>query len=248
MSEEKDIIEALTSVAQGSFEFETVEMKFEKKTLEEIHELAKNVDTQKAADEVLQWLTENVAHFIDNKEKEFRIDLVIEEKSGEKMENIKLLQDLYRAIPDDSEYVDADKVADLMANGSIDDVFEDEDFKSLVECREALDSLSFEIHDKMRESDKLRGLYQAMIYYYEMIGINAGLPLLKELNGEVDIIEFEYESFNVAVTTVEGVVDITDETNTAKDKKVVQQYTIPEGFTMVIEIAFMDQSRSLGLF
>jgi hypothetical protein len=248
MSEEKDIINALTNVAQGNFEFETVEMEFEKKSLEEIHELAKNVDTTKASEEVLQWLTENVAHFIDNKEKEFRIDLVIEENSGEKMENIKLLQDLYRAIPDDSDYVDAEKVAELMANGSLDDIFEDEDFKNLVECREVLDGLSFEVHDKMRESKKLKDLYKAMIYYYEMIGINAGLPLLQDLNGEVDIVEFEYESFNVAVTTVEGVVDATDETATAKDKKVVQQYTIPEGFTMVVEIAFMDQSRTLGLF
>jgi hypothetical protein len=248
MSDQENIINALTSVAEGTFEFETVEMEFEKKELEEIHELAKNVDTDKAAEEVLGWLTENVAHFIDNKEKEFRIDLVIEENSGEKMENIKLLQDLYRAIPDDSDYVDAEKVADLMANGSLDDVFEDEDFKKLVECREALDNLSFAVHDKMRESEKLQDLYQAMIYYYEMIGINAGQPLLKDLNGEVDIVEFEYESFNVAVTTVEGIVDVNDETATAKEKKVVQQYTIPEGFTMVVEIAFMDQSRTLGMF
>jgi hypothetical protein len=248
MSEKENIVDALTNVAQGNFEFEQIEMQFEKKPIEEILELSQNVDTTKAAEEVLTWLTENVAHFIDNKEKEFRIDLVIEENSGEKMENIKLLQDLYRAIPDDSEYVDSDKVEDLMANGSLDDVFEDEDFKKLVECREALDNLSFAIHDKMRESEKLQDLYQAMIYYYEMIGINAGLPLLQDLSGEVDIVEFEYESFNIAVTTVEGMVDVADETATAKDKKVVQQYTIPEGFTMVVEIAFMDQSRSLGLF
>ena len=248
MSEEKQIIDALTNVTQGNFEFETVEMVFEKKPLEEIKELAKNVDTAKAADEILQWLTNNVAHYIDNKEKEFRIDLVIEENSSENMENIKLLQDLYRAIPDDSDYVDADKVEELMSAGNLEDIMEDKDFKKLVACREVLDNLTFQIHDIMRESEKLNDLYKAMIYYYEMIGINEGQPLLKELAGEVDVIEFEYESFNIGVSVVGGVVDATDDTASAQNKKVVSQYTVPEGFTILLEIAFMDQSRALGFF
>jgi len=248
MSEEKDIIDAMTQISQGTFEFETVEMKFEKKTLEEITELSQNVDTDKAAEEILKWLTENVAHYIDNKEREFRIDLVIEEKSSENMENIKLLQDLYRAIPDDEDYVDADKIEELMASGNLEDALKDEDLQKIVACRETLDNLSFQIHDKMRESDKLPGLFEAMIYYYEMIGINEGMPLLKDLSGEVDIIEFEYEAFNIGVNVVSGLVDSQDESAKVKDKKIVQQYTIPEGFTILLEIAFMDQSRSLGMF
>ena len=248
MSEEKNIIDAMTQISQGTFEFETVEMKFEKKTLEEITELSQNVDTDKAAEEILKWLTENVAHYIDNKEREFRIDLVIEEKSSENMENIKLLQDLYRAIPDDEDYVDADKIEELMASGNLEDALKDEDLQKIVACRETLDNLSFQIHDKMRESDKLPGLFEAMIYYYEMIGINEGMPLLKDLSGEVDIIEFEYEAFNIGVNVVSGLVDSQDESAKVKDKKIVQQYTIPEGFTILLEIAFMDQSRSLGMF
>ena len=248
MSEEKDIIDALTKVSNGDFEFETVDMKFEKKTLEEIEELSKNVDTEKAAEEILKWLTENVAQYIDNKEKEFRIDLVIEEKSSENMENIKLLQDLYRAIPDDEDYVDASKIEELMASGNLEDALKDEDLQKLVACRETLDNISFEIHDKMRASSSLKGLFSAMIYYYEMIGINAGMPLVKDLNGEVDIIEFEYEAFNIGVNVIGGLVDMEDENASVKDKKIVQQYTIPEGFTMLLEIAFMDQSRTFGMF
>jgi len=248
MSEEKQLIDALTNVSQGNFQFETVEMVFEKKPLEEITKLSENVDTKKAAEEIVEWLKSNVAHYIDNKEKEFRIDLVIEENSSENMENVKLLQDLYRAIPDDDEYVDADKIEALMAAGSLADVMEDEDFKKLVACREVLDNLTFEIHDFMREPEKLTELYDAMIYYYEMIGINEGQPLLKELAGEVDVIEFEYESFNIGVSVVSGVVNTSDETASAQDKKVVSQYTVPEGFTILLEIAFMDQSRALGFF
>jgi len=248
MSDEEKIIEAFQNLAEGKFEFEEVKMTFEKKTLQEIHELSKNVDADKAAEEVLTWLIENVSHFIDNKEREFRIELVIDENSGEKMENIKLLQDLYRAIPDDDEYVSGDKIAEIMASGNLNDAFEDEDFKKLVECREALDNISFEIHDQMRESDKLHELYKAMIYFYEMIGLNEGQALLRDLEGEVDIVEFEYEAFNVAVKVLEGQMGIEQDMSEECEKQVIKQYLVPEGFSLVIEIAFRDQGRALGLF
>lgn len=248
MDKKDKVMQNFTNAAQDKFEFEEVQMKFKKRTIEEILELSENVDTQKSADEILNWLTKNVAHFIDNKEKEFRIELVIEENSSEDMENIKLLQDLYRAIPDDSDYVDNDKIAEIMSSGNLNDAFEDEQFNKLVECREALDNLSFDIHDKMRESNKLKDLYKAMIYYYEMIGINHGHPLLKDLAGEVDVIEFEYESFNVAVQVLEGKMSIDDDINDKCEKEVIRQYTIPEGFSLLLEIAFVDQSRSLSIF
>jgi hypothetical protein len=79
MSEEINVL--------GQFEFDSVEMQFEKKPIEEIVELSKKVDTDKAANEILDWLISHVENFIDNKEKEFRIDLVIEENSSEGMEN-----------------------------------------------------------------------------------------------------------------------------------------------------------------
>jgi len=236
----------LTETLSDQFEFKKVDMKFEKKTIEEIITLSSDVNPDKAANEVLDWLLLNVTNFIDNKEKEFRIDLIIEENSSENMENIKLLQDLYRAIPDDSEFVDAEKIEEIFASGKLDDAFEDEDFKKLVACREALDNIVFEVHDKMRESDKLKELYEKMIYFYEMIGINEGQPLLKELEGEVDIIEFEYEAFSISVLVNEGLIDEHD--NEVSEKKTITQYAVPEGFSILLEIAFIDKSRSFGIF
>lgn len=238
--------EALPEVLSDQFEFKKVDMQFEKKEIGEIISLSSNVDAEKAANEVLDWLLSNVTNFIDNKEKEFRIDLIIEENSSENMENIKLLQDLYRAIPDDSEFIDGDRIEEIFASGRLDDAFEEEDFKKLVECRETLDNVVFEIHDTMRESPKLKELYQKMIYFYEMIGINEGQPLLKELEGEVDIIEFEYESFSISVLVNEGLVNENDEE--VSEKKVITQYAVPEGFSLLLEIAFIDKSRSFGIF
>jgi hypothetical protein len=246
MSTEKQIEDVVTSVNEGRFEFKELELKIEKKSFEEISELAKTVDAEKAAEEVVTWLIGNVENFIDNKEREFRIDLIIEENSNEDMKNIKLLQDLYRAIPDDSESVGPEKLAELTQSGNFNDVFEDEDFKKVVACREELDNISFAIHDNIRESEGLKKLYTAMIYYYEMIGINNDGPLLKNLDGEVDVVEFEYEAFNVGVSVIVGTVD--EETDSIEDKKVVSKYVIPEGFSLLLEIAFIDKNRSFGIF
>jgi hypothetical protein len=246
-SENEKIVEALTNVAEGKYEFATVEMQFEKREIEEIKELSKSVDVEKAGDEILEWLTKNVAHFIDNKEREFRIDLVIDEKSSEEMANVLVLQDLYRAVPDDSDYIDAEKAKELM-EGNLNDALKDEDLNKLVECRETLDKVSSAIHDHMRKSDKLQDLYDAMIYYYEMIGINQGLPIVKSLSGSIDIVEFEYEAFNVAVNVLEGMMNIEQDVQEECEKEVIKQYVIPEGFSLLLEISFIDNSLSRGLF
>jgi hypothetical protein len=247
MSEEEKMMEAYEDVASGKYEFKSIDMKFEKKPLKEIIQQSKNIDIEKAGDEVIKWLTDNVEHFIDNKEREFRIDLVVDEKSEEDMTHIKMLQDLYRAIPDDSEYIDAEKAEELM-KGNLNDAFEDEDLNALVECRDTLDNVSFKIHDYIQKSENLIGLYDAMIFYYEMIGLNQGQPLLKKLKGSVDVVEFTYESFNVAVTVLGGVMNLEQDVEEECDKNTIKQYIIPEGFSLLLEIAFIDQSRSIGLF
>jgi len=247
MSQEEKMIEAFTDVAEGKYKFKTVDMKFEKKSLKEIVKLSKKVNAEKAALEVIKWLTDNVQHFIDNKEKEFRIDLVVDEKSEEDMTHIKMLQDLYRAIPDDSEFIDAEKAEELM-RGNLNDALEDKDLKALVECRDVLDKVSFKIHDNIKSSKNLAGLYEAMIFYYEMIGLNQGQPLLKDLKGNVEVTEFMYESFNVAVTVLEGVMTMEQDVEEECEKDTIKQYIIPEGFSLLLEIAFIDQSRSIGLF
>lgn len=244
---DEEIVEALTKVKNNQYAFETVEMTFKKKSIEEILLLSENVDTDKAAEEVLQWLIENVENYIDNKEREFRIDLVIEENSSENMVNIKLLQDLYRAIPDDSEYVDVAKIEELM-KGDLNEAFEDEDFEKLVHCRETLDNISFTIHDKMRDPENLKKLYERMIYFYEMIGIKDSTPLLQSFNGGVDIIEFQYESFSIGVNVLEGRMSLQDDINAPCKKETIKNYIVPEGFSILLEISFMDSSRSLSIF
>jgi hypothetical protein len=100
----------------------------------------------------------------------------------------------------------------------------------------------------MRKSEKLKDLFKAMIFFYEMVGINQGQPLLKKLSGSVDILEFDYEAFSVGVRVLGGFHKMEDDVNAESSKQMIRQYTIPEGFTIAIEISYVDKARSLTLF
>ena len=245
--EEIDIVDALVAQESNSvlesFAFVDEDISFEKKTLEEILQLSELINPKEAADEVIVWLTENVANFIDNKDKFFKLDLVIDEESEEGMTSIKRLQDLYRALPDDSDFVDTNK-STLSNFSNVDDSA----FDQLVNCRVALNSITKEIHSEMRKSEKRKDLFNAMIFFYEMVGINQGQPLLKKLSGSVDIIEFDYEAFSVGVRVLGGFHRMEDDINAESSKQMIRQYTIPEGFTIAIEISYVDKARSLTLF
>jgi hypothetical protein len=244
----QELVEALEKKDEGnvldSFQFEDATLDFEKKSIDEIIELTENIDVEKAAEEVLTWLTDSVIHFIDNKDKFFRLDLVIDEECAEGMGNIKLLQDLYRALPEDSEFVD---VSQATADNFSD--VDDHAFNDLVECRVVLNDITKRVHESMRSSKKLEELFKAMIFYYEMVGINEGRPLLKKLSGSVDILEFDYEAFSVGVKVLGGYLKMEDDImNTEVSKQTIRQYTIPEGFTIALEISYVDRARSLTLF
>jgi len=87
--------------------------------------------------------------------------------------------------------------------------------------------------------------------------IKEGESLIKfeEFVGAAAITNFEYEAFSVGVKMVEGHNPNMDdngneiETETPdEDRKVMKQYTIPEGFTVWIEISFKPKMRQTTLF
>lgn len=126
--------------------------------------------------EILEWLIENVENFIDNKQYYFQIDLVIdEENKSESVQNIKLLQTLYRSIPEGE--------------------------RDSVSCREKLNNFTQKVLIEMqKDSKRLEKLFKRMGFYYEMKGIGKnGEMLIQELAGSVAIVDFVYEAFSMGV-------------------------------------------------
>jgi len=204
---------------------------FEKRPIENILEESKNIDPQTVADEVIQWLIDNVENYIDNHVRVFKLDLILdnESESVEAMEETKRLQDLYRAIPDDEEVGDV---------------------ASAVDCRNQLNAITSDAFEIMKRSqDKLQELFKRLSYYYELKGVKEGKMLVQELDGHVDITNFEYEAFSVGVKVYGGFDKVMDGEQVEKgEKKVVKQYTIPEAFTVWIELAFKPKERPLAIF
>lgn len=201
---------------------------YEKFSIDEILERKDLINKEKAAEELIEWLKVNVPNFIDNKERLFKIDLVIAEESKENIENIKLLQDLYRGIKEDSFYIGEDG-----DNKTFEEITE-EDLKDVMSVRGELDKITEEINEHILKSEKLKELFDVMVFYYELSGINKGKLVLKELTGSVSV-SLQYDSFDVGVKVIDSIT-----------KETCKEYIVPEGFSVSLEIAFRDVKRSIS--
>jgi hypothetical protein len=252
---------------------------FQKRPMDEILNDAKNINVKASSNEILTWIINNVENFMDNHMHTFKLDLVLE--SSENMLEIKKLQDLYRALPDDK---------DLFVHGTTQEVFDhheeeyakkNKELEKYQECRIILDGLTKNILGEMKDSkDLLEQLYKRMSFYYEKIipsdenrqvaerideelkqliikkqnsngkekeeiqqaileKVEEGQRLVKfqEVEGVVDIINFEYEPFSVNV-------DI----NETKNDEKMKQYVIPEGFTCWVQISVKNKMKPLSMF
>ena len=201
---------------------------YEKFSIDEILERKDLINKEKAAEELIEWLKVNVPNFIDNKERLFKIDLVIAEESKENIENIKLLQDRYRGIKEDSFYIGEDG-----DNKTFEEITE-EDLKDVMSVRGELDKITEEINEHILKSEKLKELFDVMVFYYELSGINKGKLVLKELTGSVSV-SLQYDSFDVGVKVIDSIT-----------KETCKEYIVPEGFSVSLEIAFRDVKRSIS--
>lgn len=233
------------------------EIKFFKRPIKDVLEDAKTIDPKTVAKEVLQWLIKNVEDYIDNHVYVFKLDLILdnESESVEAMEETKRLQDLYRAIPDDEDLMQLSPservltVNNIVNNSKASEASIDS-IESAVACRTELNKVTTKTFEAMRGCEQeLKDLFKRLSYYYELKGVNEGKMLIQELNGHVDIINFEYEAFSVGVKVYGGLDKVVDNKPVAKgEKKIVKQYVIPEAFTVWIELAFSPKERPLALF
>ena len=233
----------------NSFETGLSIAQYGKKPIPQIIKESADINAQTAAKEILIWIANNVEQFIDNQKRMFKLDLIID--AEETMPEIRKLQNLYRAIPNDPvANIDGDLSVDnyneVIANLSPEDR---ELIDNIQACRTHLDTVSNQVFEAMQsDQDLLEALFKRMGWYYELQGINQGELLLNELKGEVDIVKFEYECFPIAVQVTAPKIERMnkDGTITKEGGEVANEYVIPEGFTIWLEIAFRSKSRDMS--
>ena len=247
-----------------------IKIDFSKKPINDIIEQSKNVNPEKISVEVLTWVINNVESFIDNQNKIFKLDLVVDDVKN--MEETKKLLDLYRAIPDDEEK-------------------DNKELDKSEKCRRLLDEITVNAFEHIKGSKELlKKLFERMSFYYEKIipspenkrramaidedlkklfkqkeeatkeeqvkiqekiveKIKEGESLVKftELEGSANIINFDYEAFDVGVQIKEG-QNPNRPIEDTEEKNILKEYTIPEGFALWVEISYKQKQRPTAMF
>jgi len=245
---------------------------FIKRPIPEILEDADKIDSNKVADEVLEWVIENVENFIDTQAKTFKLDLVVD--SSESMQETKKLQDLYRAIPDDEECTEQ-QIEEAQQTRRILDKVVSKSFDIIQTKKEDLDNLfkrmkyfyekvipssenkkrALEIDEELKilinqkenlESQKEKDILQKQIN--SVVKEGESLINYESLGGSVSIINFDYEAFSVGVKLLEGQNPDDKEVKEKIEKEVYKQYVIPEGFAVWVQISVKQTQRQTALF
>lgn len=220
-----------------------------KNTMDDISDLSLEIDENKVANEILDWLIINVEQFIDNQNKIFKIDLIIDGEANPPMPETTKLQNLFRKIPDDQTLINSKDI--FKSNGTINiKKLDNKSLKQAANVRNSLNEITESCLLKIQQNEeKLKKLYERMSFYYEMIGFYNGSALLREISGGVDITKFEYEAFSVDVNVKSPTYQIRKKDGTITNiESPEKKYTIQEGFTVWIEISFLDKTKSTSLF
>jgi len=242
--------------------------------IEAIINNSKSISPEKIGQEVLAWVISNVESFIDNQNKVFKLDLVVDEAEG--MEESKKLNDLYKNIPDDEE--SCEKTIDESEK-----------------CRRTLDEITNKAFEYIKNNVLLEKLFERMSFYYGKViksPENKARAIqidkeLKELFHKKELILAEDQSklWNstgacleiqkqivekiqegerlVKFSELDGIVSITkfeydafevgvqikDANNEeGEERKILKDYVIPEGFTIWLEINFKNKQRPTSMF
>jgi 3-keto-L-gulonate-6-phosphate decarboxylase len=129
--------------------------KIEKRTLEDIINDSKTINTKLVAEEILTWAINNVENFIDSEEKIFQISLTIDSSEG--MSESQKLQNLYRAIPEDEDFAIAGgfNIEEFNKKTKSREKELDNLLEKVSNCRRILDEIVKECHAEMKNRKDL---------------------------------------------------------------------------------------------
>lgn len=231
------------------FEIEEIHVEFKKRSFEDILKDVSNVDPKKISEEVLEWVTDNVEGFLDNHMRIFKLDLVLDDETQE-MQEVKKLQDLYRAIPHETVSASDIDMEKLQNADDDDEIFKlTEQEEKEVECRMELDKIAEAAYNCMCEDEeRLNKLFERMIFYYEVKCLKDGVPVIQEQQGVAKVLRFEYEGFNMGVKVIKGLDEVNKEEIKKGERTTLKQYVVEEGFTVWVELAFKAKELPKTMF
>ena len=258
-----------------NFEIIQADVEWEKRPIKDIIEDAKTIDLDLVAKEVIEWLTGNVESFVDSSVTSFKIDLVLD--NSDAIQETKRLQDLYRAIPDDDGRSEEEIEKAQLCRREIDKTVE-KVYNKMLEKKELLSTLfhrliffyerlipipenkerAKQIDEDLRElilskeeadEDDKNKIQKKIV---EKIKEGESLIKYQNMDGAVDITQFEYEAFSVGVKVLEPVVESPREHEEREERdeerQTLKEYVIPEGFTIGLELSYHLNQRPTSMF
>lgn len=187
-------------------------------------EQAKSIDPKKIAKTVLKWLINNVESYIDNKETVFLVYFSYDVLSEHGLDELKKLQELYYAIPNEGVEVAGHKV----------------DSAAITDMLDALDAIVDKAKSEMEASTTMmEELFKRIIYYYEMVGYSKLTgPIIKSYKGKVSINHFMYEPVSMPVTVTKKIKKLVngEAVDTDIPDEIISQFVIPEGYSLEMEL------------
>lgn len=210
-----------------------------------LKEIVDGISPKDLADEFLNWLINNVEQYIDNHKTKFIIN--ISPKEAGDMPLAEKIEELYLGIDETHRFADAvDHDVDC-------DSLTDEERKAIDREVEMLNLL----HDHVRRAydallankDGLRGLFEKLVYYYEVVGFRNGVPIEKELTGAVNVSAFHYEPLEIPVE-IKGRKPVYDKNGDLVEVRETEAvtYLIPPSFVIDLEIEIFEKRIQTSMF
>jgi len=251
--------------------WENNSIKFTKRPIEEILKEAKTIDPLKVCNEILAWLITNVENYVDSDNKIFKLDLILDNVIG--MFETTKLQDLYRSIPDDDNMTEKELDEATKCREELDKITlkAHEHIKGAKEVLEVLFKRMIFYYEKIvispenkrkalaidedlkqliKEKESASNKEEIQNKITAKIKEGEALVKFEKLDGVVNVSQFVYEAFSVGVQIKANkhTEEEVEEKGIEQEKEIVNEYNIPEGFALWLELTYKHKTRPTSIF
>lgn len=202
-----------------------------------------NVDKQKAAQELLWWLTEKIVSYIDNHQTSYTLSFLADR---EKMPELSKVEDLGYSLT--TIELSADDAADFDK-----EIEENEDVKREGKMIKLMNSFMKDVRElALEDKEAMEKFFRALLYYYSTVAFYKGKPISKDMGGYIDLQYFSFENMSMQITKVPLIPvkndkgEIIDYKRDSSKKEIVGE--MPPAFAVDFEIVFWEKKEEVSLF
>lgn len=156
----------------------------------ELRSALSDVDKSKIAAEIFWWLKENIVNYIDTHNFTYSLSFLAHEEKMPETAKIEHLFSKFNA-------VDMSKFEGMSEK----EIFESEEITKDAENQEEMNLFMESVRTTMIENkDLLADYFKELSEYYKVVGFYRDTPLVKSLDGYIDIEYLSFENITVEVT------------------------------------------------